>query len=454
MYIYIALGSLSGAVNASTLSVSSSARLTHLLLDGPCLIYAHISTTMAPIPTATASTNATSNSAISTPAASPAPNNHTLIIALATGIPLLVVLLIICMLRFVWHRKRIAAGRNGPFSRASTPVTDAEIEGWKTSNIVEKRAKDATAAALFMMAGSPALKAASSSYPHCSLANDTGPNTSAATRNPSGVSTHTSYPSDAVPMPKPLANYWTKKPANLVVNNPSLHSLQHNANNNNKNDTLDRQNDAPSSSSPPPLHTGSTAWSPSSIVTYKTSLDCIQSPVLARAPNARPGLTDDSIRADEPYTILPTSPSQPLRSSKHSVRSKHQPLTRNSSRHTRDRSDASSWYNNTLHSSYGSTSPMVHATRQSNEYTELSPPPPLHQRCAPASVAAGHATGPTSWRSSIENFYFFDQEPDERTGAARRQVQPVEAGQGQSLDVGVVLGGASLRPEDIGRAIG
>jgi hypothetical protein len=46
-----------------------------------------------------------------------------------------------------------------------------------------------------------------------------------------------------------------------------------------------------------------------------SSVDSIQSPVLARAPNARPGLTDDTIQGDEAF--VPQVKRQPSRLSKH-----------------------------------------------------------------------------------------------------------------------------------------
>jgi hypothetical protein len=46
-----------------------------------------------------------------------------------------------------------------------------------------------------------------------------------------------------------------------------------------------------------------------------SSVDSIQSPVLARAPNARPGLTDDTVQGDEAF--VPQVKRQPSRLSKH-----------------------------------------------------------------------------------------------------------------------------------------
>ncbi|KAK5987343.1 hypothetical protein PT974_11470 [Cladobotryum mycophilum] len=147
-------------------------------------------------------------------------------------------------------------------------------------------------------------------------------------------------------------------------------------------------------------------WSPSS---GKRSMDVPQTPVLARAPNSRPGLTDESIKGDEAFlTHVKRHPSR---------LAKPQP---GSPRHARTRSTRSSFGGSASRELWYTQTPDQNSPRPSFDTFIKSSPSPRTGRRATVST-------PTGIRHN-------------------------------SYDDDIILGGLSPRPlihrSEIGRAIG
>lgn len=147
-------------------------------------------------------------------------------------------------------------------------------------------------------------------------------------------------------------------------------------------------------------------WSP---VHGKQSVDIPPTPVLARAPNSRPGLTDDTVKGDQAYVNIKRTPSARL--------SKN-----NSPRHARTKSARST------RSSFGSSAKREQWYSQTPEQNSPRPSADIYSKSAPSSRRATISTP---------------------ANHARRQ---------SSHDDEVPLTGLSPRPvvlrSDIGRAIG
>ena len=186
-----------------------------------------------------------------------------LTIILATVIPFVFVLVLVLVL---W---RCARKRSYElFSRGITPVADEEIESWKNDRSIDDSEKEPIPEPLVR----------------------------GHTRGPS--SNNNSHDSNVIRKPEatiPLKKYHqhqkqqsstssiTKPPSVIVYQNaPALVS---------------------SASEEMPRSAGG-----------KYSMELPQTPVLARAPNARPGLTDDAVQGDEPF--VPPLKRQPSRLSK------------------------------------------------------------------------------------------------------------------------------------------
>ncbi|KAH6604749.1 hypothetical protein Trco_006456 [Trichoderma cornu-damae] len=144
----------------------------------------------------------------------------------------------------------------------------------------------------------------------------------------------------------------------------------------------------------------------------KRSVDMPPTPVLARAPNSRPGLTDDTVRGDQAYVNIKRTPSTRLTKS-------------GAPRHARTRSTRST------RSSFGSSAKREQwYTSQTPEQSSPRPSADIYSKPAPA---------PSSRRATISSPAY--HVPRQR-----------------SRDDEVPLTGLSPRPvvlrSDIGRAIG
>ncbi|KAL7944784.1 hypothetical protein V8C42DRAFT_325877 [Trichoderma barbatum] len=114
----------------------------------------------------------------------------------------------------------------------------------------------------------------------------------------------------------------------------------------------------------------STPWSP---VRGKQSIDIPPTPVLARAPNSRPGLTDDTVRGDQAYVNIKRTPSARL--------SKN-----NSPRHARTKSTRST------RSSFGSSAKREQWYSQTPEQNSPRPSADIYSKSAPSSRRATIST--------------------------------------------------------------
>lgn len=287
---------LAGSANPDTAGSGSSGTLVAAGFSAP------------PPPTTTTPTppmpsDSSQQSAASTTGSS-ADGNRTLVIALTVVFAGLGVVLIAGLA--VWYhryrRKRVPL-----FDRGITPVDDEEIESWKISP--EERAEKhvpsvATKTSLTITVPRSSESNARSLRP--STTGRDGPAAKAA--------------SDPLPPTTPIK----RSPSSVIV-------YQHQG----------------SSSSPAiPGYRRSEELSPGSTASScglagsrygRASMDrdVPQTPILARAPNAREGLTDQSIPGDEPYIPLPKR--QPSRLSKNSPQ-----ITSPRLAHTRTRSSRSS----------------------------------------------------------------------------------------------------------------
>ncbi|KAL6878630.1 hypothetical protein J3F83DRAFT_242489 [Trichoderma novae-zelandiae] len=119
---------------------------------------------------------------------------------------------------------------------------------------------------------------------------------------------------------------------------------------------------------------------PFSPVHGKMSIDVPSSPILARAPNARPGLTDETVRGDQAYVNIKRAPSTRLSKS-------------NSPRHARtksSRSTRSSFGSNVRREQwYGQASEQNSPRPSADTYTKSGPP---SARRATISTPASHDT--------------------------------------------------------------
>jgi hypothetical protein len=108
-------------------------------------------------------------------------------------------------------------------------------------------------------------------------------------------------------------------------------------------------------------------WSPAH---GKHSVDIPPTPVLARAPNSRPGLTDETVRGDQAYINVKRTPSSRL--------------TKNGSpRHTRTRS---------TRSSFGSSAKREQWYSQASEQNSPRPSADIYSKSAPSSRRATIST--------------------------------------------------------------
>ncbi|RFU73747.1 hypothetical protein TARUN_8501 [Trichoderma arundinaceum] len=107
-------------------------------------------------------------------------------------------------------------------------------------------------------------------------------------------------------------------------------------------------------------------WSP---VHGKRSVDIPPTPVLARAPNSRPGLTDETVRGDQAYVNVKRTPSSRL-------------TKNNSPRHARTRSTRST------RSSFGSSAKREQWYSQTPEHNSPRPSADIYSKSAPSSRRA------------------------------------------------------------------
>ncbi|KAJ4864253.1 hypothetical protein T069G_00783 [Trichoderma breve] len=111
-------------------------------------------------------------------------------------------------------------------------------------------------------------------------------------------------------------------------------------------------------------------WSP---VRGKQSIDIPPTPVLARAPNSRPGLTDETVRGDQAYVNVKRTPSARLSKT-------------NSPRHARTKSSRST------RSSFGSSAKREQWYSQTPEGNSPRPSADIYSKSAPASRRATIST--------------------------------------------------------------
>jgi hypothetical protein len=346
-----------------------------------------------------------------------ADDNRPLVISLSVALPVVGIALIVALITWYRIRRRRRSDR-GFFSRNTSPIDDDEIESWKSSHINEKKVAAAAAAD----------NATTWTYTDDSNSITKG-ETAEDGREASGpMPLSHAIPIQTATTTTPITHYASngsiRKPPTLIVyQNPRA-----------------SEDDYSPSSSPAP-HSAS-AWSPS----YKHSIDIVQTPVLARAPNARPGLTDESIRGDVPY-VVPSSHNHHRRQSSRLM--KHSPR---SPKHQRSRSSRSSASAGSLHQWYG------HPSCGSNS-------PMMPRISADGTHVYAYAASPTSPRSSVDNFFNFHQPspptvPSHHHGQYRHQranSASADVQQRPSLDTDFAFDHSQptgVRLEDIGRAIG
>ncbi|KAL2199818.1 hypothetical protein P885DRAFT_30377 [Corynascus similis CBS 632.67] len=173
-------------------------------------------------------------------------SHRTLVITLSTVLSVVVLALIVGTVCFCRRRRR----RRLPFlSRGVSPIDDDEIERWKSPRDEKARFQ----------------------------AGDTDVETDAAYNKETGASTHAKHPSTSS----------VKKPPSVIVYSRGYesHGTRHST------DAESRRSFAQNH----PAYSG------------KTSFDKAlpQTPIQARAPNARAGLTDESVPGDEPFIAGP-----------------------------------------------------------------------------------------------------------------------------------------------------
>lgn len=183
----------------------------------------------------------------------------TLTIVLATVIPVVFVILVILI---IW---RCARRRSYElFNRGITPVADEEIESWKNDRQIDDEKEPMP---------EPLIRGPRAQN-HSINTHHQGTEKSGAT-SPASSKHH---------QHKSSVSSITKPPSVIVYQNPSGLGSRH------SDEQLPR--------------------SP----TTKYSLEYLQAPIQARAPNARPGLTDDAVQGDAPF--IPQLKRQPSRLSK------------------------------------------------------------------------------------------------------------------------------------------
>jgi hypothetical protein len=385
------------------------------------------------------------------------PENRPLVISLSVVLPVVALCIVAGLVAWCRVRRRRpdcgsggAAGGGGFFSRNVSPVDDDEIESWKTSHI-EKKATAATQASDWTYGGDVNSIA---KYPAADAPGTPRPALPRIT--PIQTSTIAHHASNgSIGKPPSLIVYQTPRASEDDYGcSPSL--------------------------SPAPHSAAAAAWPPS----HKHSVDlaaAVQTPVLARAPNARPGLTDESSRGDVPYVIPPSSSShgshhrrQSSRLTKHASSPRSPKYHLNHHRNCSSRSTASS---SSLRQWYGQTSSPAAAA-------VVMPPRASTDGGGSSSNSGGGGGGPNSitptyytaspttmspLATSAESAFSFEQ-PKSPIAAATREyrhhhhhrhhqrsgsVPGDDSSHRPSLDVNFAFGRApGVRPEDIGRAIG
>ncbi|EGS17985.1 uncharacterized protein CTHT_0059980 [Thermochaetoides thermophila DSM 1495] len=224
--------------------------------------------------------NTTSSADLSTPDDGSSSNKKILIITLSTVLPVVALVLLCSLLYYFRSRRRhhqSLNGRNPFFRRGVSPIDDEEIATWKAPRNEKHAFHGATSGA------DTDLEADSAFAKETGVASSSPPNSS-HTKNPSTGS--------------------TKKPPSVIIySRPSL--------------------DHPS------------PYSALDKLSFEKNLP--DTPILAKAPNARIGLTDESVPGDDPY--IPPPKRQPSRLSKAPPPS-YQP--RRNGGHARARSSRSS----------------------------------------------------------------------------------------------------------------
>jgi len=277
-------------------------------------------------------------------------SNRTLVITLSTVLSVVGLLLIIGAI-FLWWRYRRG---HFPFARGATPIGDDEIATWKVSRnekgpLLEGgggegaavgAAAGATGAALGAGAGAAAVMAAGAGARVSSSSNNSANSSSGRSGGRSGGEgpLHTKHGSTSS----------IKKPPSVIVysNAQNLGGYR-------------TSTDGSSPRSQASYDTG-----PSSGLNGKMSFNKIlpPAPIQAKAPNARAGLTDESIPGDEPFII--SHKRQPSRLSK--VPSSLSSTQRRA--HVRTRSSRSSSFGDYA---YGGSDQQL-AQRHSHDYIPRS----------------------------------------------------------------------------------
>ncbi|KAK4132610.1 hypothetical protein BT67DRAFT_435581 [Trichocladium antarcticum] len=211
-------------------------------------------------------------------------SNRRLVITLSTVLTAVAVVLIAGVVLLCWRRRR----RRLPFlSRGISPVDDDEIAAWKTPRD-EK--------ACFPGSGDTDVEADGGSL-----------------HKEAGRSSHAQHPS--------LSSL--KKPPSVIV-----YSNAHG------------QGRRRQSADAEPRHSSGQRYSHPAHTKISFEKALPQTPIQARAPNARAGLTDESVPGDEPF--LPSPRRNPSRLSKHHHPPHHPPNSSSQRRHARARSSRSS----------------------------------------------------------------------------------------------------------------
>ncbi|KAK1837267.1 hypothetical protein QBC39DRAFT_6171 [Podospora conica] len=222
------------------------------------------------------------------PLGSTSPSNRKLVITLSSVLSVVGLLLLLGALLLCRRRRR--GSRKPLFSRTISPIDDDEIATWKVPHM--SRAEKAAA---LDDADSPPPTAAAPTTP---------------TRNPNPTtSPHTTHTKDQ-PSTSSLAPLRKPPSAVIVYSNPHGHHRR--------------------CSSDDSYYNLSSASPPGSGGTRKMSFDKVlpQTPIQARAPNAIPGLTDESVPGAMPFVEVVPHHHHQRRLSK--VRSSHHVRARSS----------------------------------------------------------------------------------------------------------------------------
>jgi len=281
-------------------------------------------------------------------------SNRVLVITLSTVLSVVGLLLILGLI-FVCRRRR--KGRFPFLSRGASPIDDDEIATWKVPRSEKGPLPDSGGAAAFATAEAGGVAGATITMVGAARGRHSGSSGSGSR----GVSGDSRINGGSPSHTKNASTSSIKKPPSVIVysNAQGLGGYRHSTDNSS------------------PRSYGSYDAGPTTGLSGKTSFDKVlpQTPIQAKAPNARAGLTDESIPGDEPFVA--NSRRQPSRLSKLPPRA-----------HLRTRSSRSSFRSFNEYAFSGSEQelpgrhshdyiPRSHNSSNWNVYSSASVPPKL-----------------------------------------------------------------------------